>query len=201
MINLLPPEIKQGYSYARRNVGLRKWLFVFLFALIGLGGLATYGLLTIRQSQQTYEQKVAQTEATFAKENYADTQKRVKDIGDSFKLVLKVLGQEVLFSKLLQQIATTIPPRANLTALNINQVQGAIDISANAVDYNTATQFQVNLADPDNKIFSKADIISINCNADPTKVANAQYPCTVNIRALFAPENPFLFINSKGVKK
>jgi Tfp pilus assembly protein PilN len=195
MINLLPPELKTGYRYARRNVGLRKWIAAFLIALLGLGALATYGLLTLQQSTRHYTDQIASTQAAFEKEQFSATQKRVLSISNDFKLVVKVLGQEVLFSQLLKQVAAIIPANANLTSLDIAQVQGAIDITANATDYNTATQVQVNLADPANKIFSKADIISINCSsANP---ANAQYPCAVNVRALFATNNPFLFINNK----
>lgn len=198
MINLLPPEIKDGYRYGRLNVALRKWVAACLIALLGLGGLATYGLVTIRQSTIDYNQRIAASEALFQKENFFGVQKQVQDISSSFKLVVKVLGQEVLFSQLLKQIAGAIPPKANLTGLNISQVQGGIDISAIATDYNTATQVQLNLADPKNKIFSKADLVGITCN--DTAALNPRYPCTVKVRALFAKDNPFLFINNKAVK-
>jgi Tfp pilus assembly protein PilN len=196
MINLLPPEVKQSYHYARRNVQLRRWVMICLVALIGLGAITTYGLLRVHQLTNQNSRQIAATQHLFQKENFAGTQRQVQDISSSFKLVVKVLGQEVLFSQLLKQIAATIPPKANLTGLNINQTQGGIDISAVATDYNTATQVQVNLADPANKIFSKADIISVTCNS--ANNLNPKYPCTVNIRALFAANNPFLFINSKG---
>lgn len=196
MINLLPPGMKTGYSYARRNVVLRRWVVLFVVALVGLGAIATYGLLTFKQSSVSHRQEIAATQERFKREQYEATQKRVQDMSNSFKLVVKVLGREVLFSKLITQIAAAIPPNANLTALNISQTQGGIDISANAIDYKTATQVQVNLADPDNKIFSKADIVSITCENNPDTAKTSQYPCTVNIRALFAPNNPFLFINS-----
>ncbi len=201
MINLLPPELKSGYRYAQRNVGLRRWVVLFLIALVGLGGIATYGLLSLQQSSAHYSNQIAATEANFQKEQFSATQQQVKDIGTSFKLVVKVLGQEILFSQLLKQIATTIPTNTNLTGLNINQTQGAIDISANAIDYNAATQVQINLADPKNKIFSKADIVTIGCNTDPTNAATkSPYPCTVTVRALFATNNPFLLINNKVAK-
>ena len=198
MINLLPPDLKDSYRYARRNVGLRKWVITFAIAFIGLGGLATYGLLTMQQQTNHYNQEVAKGEATLQKENFAGTQAQAQEVSNSFKLVVKVLGQEVLFSQLLKQIAATIPPKANLTGLNISQTTGGIDISAIAPDYTTATQVQVNLADPHNKIFSKADIVNIACSS--TNAADPAYPCTVNIRALFSPNNPFLFINSKAAK-
>jgi hypothetical protein len=198
VINLLPPEIKSGYRYARSNVTLRKWVIMCAIAIVGLGAIATYGLLAIHQSSNHYNSQIAATEAQFQKEHYTQTQQQVQDISNSFKLVVNVLGQEILFSKLIQQIAAAIPIKANLTALNISQTQSAMDITINAADYATATQAQVNLSDPANKIFSKADIVSINCDA---KAANGQqYPCNVNIRALFASNNTFLFINSKGMK-
>jgi hypothetical protein len=201
MINLLPPDIKNGYRYARSNVLLRQWVTIFIVALVGLGAIATFGLLSIHQSSRSYEKQIAVSDALFQKENYTAVQKRVEDISGSFKLVVNVLGQEILFSQLIKQIAATIPPKANLTGLNINQAQSAIDITANAVDYNTATQVQVNLADPTNKIFSKADIVNISCISKTDAVPTSSgYPCTVNIRALFSNNNTYLFINSKGAK-
>ncbi|HVX24345.1 MAG TPA: hypothetical protein VG992_03325 [Candidatus Saccharimonadales bacterium] len=195
MINLLPPEVKQSYRFGRRNISLRRWVLAFLIALVGLGGLTTYGLLSLRQSTTHYQHQVKATEALFAQEKYSQTEAEVKDISNSFKLVVKVLSQEVLFSQMIKQIGALIPDNAALTGLTISQVQGALDISAVASDYSTATQIQVNLADPANKIFSKADLVSISCN---TKTAvNPALPCSVTIRALFAEANPFLFINSQ----
>lgn len=199
MINLLPSEIKSSYVYAKRNVVLQKWVALCLAALVGLACLGTLGLLTMRQSQVHYAQEAAAANSAFKKEKYDVTQKQVKDMSNSFKLVVKVLGQEVLFSQLLKQIASTIPTNANLTGLNISQTTGGIDITANATDYKTATQVQVNLADPSNKIFSKADIVSINCSS--ADAAASAYPCTVNIRALFGNNNPFLFINNNKAAK
>lgn len=201
MINLLPPEIKSGYSYARSNVILRQWVVIFLISLVGLGAIATFGLLTIHQSSIHYTKLITASDADFKKENYALTQKRVEEITGSFKLVVKVLGQEVLFSELIKQIGASMPSNANLIGLNISQTTGGLDITANATNYATATQVQVNLADPKNKIFSKADIVNISCSTKNDEGINAtKYPCVVNIRALFAKDNPFLFINNKSVK-
>ena len=158
MINLLPPDVKSSYVYARRNVALRRWVALFVIALIGVGVIGTYGLVKIQQSTDTYNAQIASTEKVFKEAKFAETQKQIQDISGSFKLVVKVLEQEVLFSQLLKQIAATIPANANLATLNISQTTGGIDISAVAKDYATATQVQVNLADPDNKIFSKAGI-------------------------------------------
>ena len=195
MINLLPPEVKEEYRYGLRNTALVNWVSAFIVALLGLGVIATYGLLTMQNSTADYENKVAISQKSLKDQNLDGTEKQVKDITTNLKLVVQVLSKEVLFSKLLKQVATVIPANARLKGLNISQTTGAIDITAEAKDYQTATQVQVNLQDPHNQIFSKADIVSIQCAA---AAQNSQYPCTVQIRALFSNNNPYLFINSKG---
>lgn len=194
MINLLPPDTKNGYRYARGNVALRKWIVLFLVSIVGLAAIATIGSLRIHTASQENSKAITASRATLVKEDFDGTQKRVEEISSSFKLVVKVLGQEILFSKLIKQIATTIPVGANLTGLNINESQSVVDITAEAVDYRTATQVQVNLADPNNRIFSKADIVNVDCKTQSTA---GHFPCTITIRALFMGNNEFLFINEK----
>lgn len=196
MINLLPPDIKDGYRYAQRNMTLRKWVVGCMIALVGLGFIATYGLLALQKSTNYYNHKIAASEALFKKEDFAGTQAHVQDISNSLKLVVKVLGKEVLFSQLIKQIGASMPVNANLTGLDINGVQGGLDITADAADYKTATQVQVNLSDPANKIFDKADIVNIKCDGAKSKT----YPCQVTVRALFTKDNPFLFINNKAAR-
>jgi len=195
MINLLPSDLRDSYRYGRRNVVLRRWVVMCLLAFVGLGMISTYGLFNLHQSTVTYNKKIADSQATLQKEQFTQTESQIKDISSSFKLVTQVLQQEVLFSQLITHIAAIIPTNANLSGLNISQTKGAIDISAIATDYNTATQVQINLASPDNKVFSKADITSVTCNS--ASAVDPRYPCTVNLKALFAPNNPFLLINSQ----
>jgi Tfp pilus assembly protein PilN len=194
MINLLPPETKEAYRYARRNRMLIHWITAAVLCLAGglllLGG----GYLYLNQSIKTTNQQIADSNRQLQAQNLTAVQKQVTTISNNLKLVVNVLSKEVLFSKLLKQLASVTPGNAILTNLVITQAQGGIEITAQTTDYNAATQLQVNLADPKNQIFSKADIISINCGS----TAGGKYPCTVDIRALFATDNPFLFINDKG---
>ncbi len=111
---------------------------------------------------------------------------------------MQVLSREVLFSKLLTQIAAVTPTNTSLTDLSISNVAGSLDITAISSDYQSATQLQVNLEDPRNKIFSKADIQNITCNPDAT---DPRYPCSVRIKALFSDDNPFLFINKSAATR
>lgn len=198
MINLLPPETKSAYRYAEKNVKLSHWVIAGVISLLGLGIIGTYGWLSLHQSIKSYDHQIAATQTILKQQKQKETYQHVQDITSSFRLVVQVLSKEVLFSQLLKQMGTVMPPGSNLTDLNISQVQGALDITASARDYQTATQVQVNLADPTNKIFAKADLVSIVCNTK--NATDPQHPCTVTLRALFAPNNPFLFINQKGTK-
>jgi len=196
MINLLPPDIKENYRYAHRNRVLMHWVtvtgFCFLGALLLVGG----GYLYLRQSVNTTTKQIAASQQELESQNLTKVQNEVTNISNNLKLVVQVLSKEILFSQLMQHLGTVTPSNAVLTNLNITQTQGGVEIVAKTANYNATTQLQLNLSDPKNQIFSKADIVSITCDAtsiDP-------YPCSVDIRALFATDNPFLFINSKGTK-
>lgn len=195
MINLLPPEVKSGYHFARRNVILRHWVTAFLVALIGLGVLGTYGLLALHESTMSYNGQIVAAQATLQKEQLNQTKRQVEDMSNSLKLAVQVLSNEVLFSKLIQQIGAVMPGGTVLTGLTIGQVQGGLELTAQSTDYTAGTQIQVNLADPTNKIFSKVDIESIKCGGGTEATTQSIYQCKVQLRALFNADNAFLFIN------
>jgi hypothetical protein len=196
MINLLPPEIKAGYHYARRNVQLRRWVVMSLIALIGLMAVGTFGLVTLHQSTTGYSNQVVGAEAQLQKDNLKQTTQQVQDISNSLRLAVQVLSKEVLFSKLITQIGAVMPNGAVLSELNINTEDTGLDLDADTTNYNTATQVQVNLSAPSNKIFAKVDIVNITCSN--VQAVNPQYPCVAQFRALFNTKNPFLFINQGG---
>lgn len=193
MINLLPPEVKSGYRYARRNVVLRRWVIAFLVALAGLGILGTYGLLALHQSTADYDRQIAAAQEQLQKDRLNQTKQQVEDMSNSLKLAVQVLSNEVLFSKLIQQIGAVMPDGTVLTGLNIGEVKGGLELTAQSTNYTAGTQIQVNLTDPANKIFSQVDIENIKCGG--ANVTQGAYPCKMQLRALFNPNNAFLFIN------
>ena len=196
MINLLPPDLKDAYRYAHRNVRLARWVIAFGFSLIIFAAISTAGMIYLHQSDQGYVTDIAMKQASLKSQNQDAIQSQVKDISDSLKLAVQVLSKEVLFSKLLTQLATVTPSNVVMTDLNITESQTGINISARAANYAAATQLYVNITDPANKVFSKADIVNISCDA-----SDPQYPCSVTIRALLAPNSPFLFINNGGASQ
>lgn len=197
MINLLPSTLKEQYLYGRRNTVLRRWAIAMVVGLAGVAVVGAFGMFYMQKSINSYSQQTARTEALLKEQKLGDIQKHSEEITNSLKLVVNVLSREVLFSQLLKRIGSVTPPNVSLTDLSISQIAGALEIKAISSDYQSATQLQVNLQDPANKIFSKADIQNISCSPTPS---DPRYPCTITIRALFSDNNPFLFIN-KGQQK
>lgn len=191
MINLLPTQYKQDILYARRNLRLAHWSGILLSSFVLFALVTVSGLFYMSKATADYTQQANATQDQLKIQKLDETKVRLQSISDSFKLVLQVLNRQILFSKLLQQIGVAMPSGATLSSLSINKVQGGVDINAVAKDYDTATQVQINLQDPKNQIFEKADIVSISCVSGATGPA-AEYPCTVTIRALFAKNNPFI---------
>lgn len=196
MINLLPPASKQDVALARRNLKMLKLSIVLIVALVGIAAITVSGLFYMEQTKTALLDQNQKSTQTIEAQQLGDVQKQAEEMSGNIKLATDVLSQQVLFSKLLRQIGAVMPANTVLKSLSIGKTDGAVDLSAVAKDYNTATQIQVNLSDPDNKIFDKADIISITCESG----GGGDYPCTIQVRARFNKTNNFLFINP-GSKK
>ena len=196
MINLLPPDYKSQITFARMNTTLKNWAIASLIGVLGVVAVIAAGHLFMSQSTKSWQKQVNDTQEQLKTQKLEETQKRVTEISDSVKLAGQVLSKQVLFSKLLTQVGAAMPNGTSLQSLSINAPAGGIDLSAVATSYQSATQVQINLSDPANKIFEKADIVSATCQDNSeTKV---EYPCQVTIRALFAKDNVFQY--SAGAK-
>lgn len=196
MINLLPLQTKKSIAYARHNTMLRRWIAATLLGVTGILAVLVFGHLNITSSTATWQKQIDETKQRLSAQKLEETQKRVTEISDSVKLASQVLSKQILFSKLLAQIGAVMPEGTSLQSLSIASVEGGIDLSAVAKDFQTATQVQVNLSDPENKIFEKADIVSTTC-AD---TQDTDYPCQITLRALFAKDNIFQYSSNTKQK-
>lgn len=196
MINLLPDDVKTNIMYARRNTKLRKWVVALSGVLVGVFVFLAAGHLYIASTTSRYSEQVAKAEESLKAQKIDETEKRLQDLSSNLKLIIQVLSKEVLFSKLLRQAGAVMPPGSVLSSIELSKVEGGIDLSAEAQDYETASRIQVNLQDPSNKLFDKVDIIQVNCGN-----TEGRYPCRVTLRAQFAKNNPYTFINSSGAKQ
>lgn len=190
MINLMPPELKQEIIFARRNTLLLHWAIGALIIIGGLFAVISAGRYYVQQSIGLITQDIAQAQANLQSQSLTEAEQRVEEISTQTKLAVQVLSRQLLFSKLLRQIGTVMPEGTALTSLDVSQISGGIDLDATALNTNAATQIQINLQDPANKIFEKADINSIDCTGGGGRL----YPCDVSLRALFGDNRQFYFL-------
>ncbi len=218
MINLLPQDQQKSILYARHNTRLLHWCLIMvstIFVLIAMWGV---GYFYISSSITSYNNEISSKQEDLKSQNLEETQKRIEDLSNNLKLILQVLSKEVLFSKVFKQIGAVMPDGSVLSSVEINKVEGGLDLTARAKNYDTGTQIQVNLSDKSNKLFQKVDIVSVSCTTgtsstnsssttttststtsdSTTTTDSSKYPCTVSLRALFSTDNPFLFINKSG---
>lgn len=197
MINLLPTATKQSYGHARQNVGLRRWVIRISLAIVVQLCIVAGGMWYIANTAKSLAAENETAKKVLSDQKLEETQKQLSQIGTDLKLVNQVLSKQVQFSELLKQVGSSMPSGAVLTDLSIGKVSGGIDIKAAAVSQATATQIQLNLQDPSNKVFDKVDIVNITCSDTSY---GGKYPCSVQLRASFNSCNQFLVI-SNGCQK
>jgi len=200
MINLLPPDVKQEYRYARFNYRLMRWCLALAGVVVGITLIASSGLVIVKAQSADYQAQINDANVDLARQNNDQIQSQVTAVSSNIRLMANVLSKQVLFSQLLNRLGSLTPSDVKLTNLSVSQEADAIQVTATARTYEAATQLQANLSDPDNRIFSKADIVSISCEQAATATTTSDYPCTVDIKALFLENNPFLFINTGKAK-
>lgn len=192
MINLLPPERAAAIRYARQNTRLRVWLIGMAVAILGLIFILLSGWFYIHSQATGLKNDIDLTNQQLKDQNLAKVQADAKEITGDIKVINQVLGSEVRFSDLIQNIGQDMPPGTILSSLQLGKVVGALDLTANAKDYQSAAQVAANLSDPANGLFTKVDIISIACGAQEGSKA---YPCTVSLKALFSGDVKTKFLS------
>lgn len=190
MINLAPKTHKESLRYARRNSMLWRWLMGVLIITFFAIAVIIAGKIHLQSEINRVEALNKEASEQLQADNLEETLDEIEAVSSNLKLIIDVLSNRVIFSKLITQIGSVMPDGAILSDIEISETQGGIDLIATARDYNTATQVQVNLEDPDNKIFDKVDLVGVECISD-TDI----YPCRIVMRALFTESNPYLFIN------
>lgn len=195
MINLLPPEVKENILYARRNTMLLRWLVALAIGIAGVMAVIGFGYLYLSQTTKNTSHQAEMLREDLERQKLAETQKQVTDIGSDLDTAVQVLSRRILFSDLIKRIGTISPPGTVLTRLNLSEIDGAIELRFLATDYLAASKLHVNLQNPENRIFQRAEPTLVQCGAESSGDNSGDYPCSTNIKALFGDNSPYLFIN------
>lgn len=193
MINMLPSEYVDVIRHSKLGEHLVRWLFSLVAAIFGLLIIFTLGWLYLDHQTKTLTSEVAGGKSQLEQQNLSGVKKDAEQISKDIKVINQVLSREIRFSELIQEIGKAMPPGTILGGLTLAKVDGSIDLTASAKDYTTGAQIALNLSDPKNNLFSRADIISINCTSSDTA-----YKCGVSLKALFSKNSKNQFLNVPG---
>lgn len=215
MINLLPSDNKKSFLFAKLNQALLKIIIVLIIGIILMVGIGVYGNLQLNAALNSNQNQIKAANIILNKDQLTATENKIASLSNDFRLLVKVLSSEVIFSTLLTKLANSLPNGASLTGLQIsNPVAGsAINLTLQVPNYQLATQVQLNLANPNNGLFSHADIENITCGTSassasagsispnaPTSSNQGSSLCTMNITAQFSNNSQYLFINQNQLK-
>lgn len=192
MINLLPNDYKLSLRYGRLNIRLGQWLGISTIIIAGVILILGLGWLYMDQQIKDLNRAITTTEDQLKIQNLEEVQKQADEISQNIRVINQVLGREIRFSSLIQEIGKVMPTGTVLNSLTLSEkVNGAVDLNASTKNSTAAAQIAINLSDPKNNIFAKVDIVNVNCSLE-----KKAYPCTATFRALFDQKTAERFINA-----
>lgn len=213
MINLMPNDIKEQLVYGRRNRLLLRWMFAVFMVIVVVAAMTVFGQYYINRNVNSLQAVAKITKQRIEDQNLAAVQKDILTLSNNFKIVTQLLSKQLLFSKMFVKIGGIIPNGAILNSITLSTTNSALDLNVVATNREAATQAFVNISDPKNGLFEKADLISVNCtsktDAPSTSTSAAssamasKYPCTALIKVVLTNDSSFYFLNTitPGVKK
>lgn len=204
MINLLPDSLKQEFTYGRKNRLLLRWLFATLSIIIIVLAMTVFGQFYVNRNVNSLQSVAKVTQKRIASQNLASVQKDIQTLSNNFTTVTQLLSKQLMFSKLFTKIGSIMPSGAILSGITLSTTNSALDLNVIAVDREAATQAFVNISDPKNGLFEKADLLSLNCTtkneatatSTATAIATSKYPCTAMIKVVIKKDSAFYFLNS-----
>lgn len=191
MINLLPPAMKKEIRAARINVVLARycWLFVisgiFLAAIFGVGlYITTQDKAIAEKEKQNYQLEI---------DKYKDVKKESEAFSANLKSAKSILSSEVVFSKLITDIAAVLPTGVILSNLNITTTTlgTPFSLTARAITYQNAVDLKTNLEN--SPLFEQISIQSTT--QSPTNIVSEsyidrRYPVTVTLNVTLTKQKP-----------
>jgi hypothetical protein len=199
MINLVPPVYKAEIIYSRKNKKILNWVVSMVFVIVAVVGLAIFGQFYINKNVNNLQKVAGITKERISSQDLESTQKEMEQLSSNFKTIIQLLSKQLLFSKILDKTGSIMPTGTALSGITIATNDSSIDLQVLGVDKNSTTQAFINISDPKNGLFDKADLVSITCS---TQNSIANFPCQAQIKATIKNDSSFYFINSLGgVKK
>lgn len=176
MINLLPYEYKDEIRAARTNVILVRYIAILVLAAIVLGGLVFGAYLALNGTKASAELKAAENTARLSQ--FQQTKVRADSFRADLATAKTILDNNVSFSKLIYEIADTVPRGVVLDDLTLdpNTFGSSVSVNASAKTFNDASKLRDAFI-ANNQVFSNVQIQTIR--SSETNAAGDAYPVKI----------------------
>ena len=185
MINLLGPEDKKQLRAARSNVVLLRYYFLAFLLIAGSGAILGFGFYIAEMQKNSAQASLVQAEDDT--QDYEKVKRQSEEFSKNLSVAKQILAAEVVYSKMITDIASTIPPGTILTSLSLTPetINKKMELSFKTKNYNEGIQLKTTLENSD--LFSDVSITSITSKDEST--GDSTYPTNVNISAMLHPRN------------
>ena len=191
MINLLSPEDKKQLRAARVNTILLRYYFLVVIIIAGAGGILAGGFYIADQNKNSSRVELSQAENDTA--DYTKIRQQSEEFANNLKVAKQILATEVVYSKMITDIASIIPAGTVLNSLSLtpDTISKKMELSFKTKSYDQGIQLKTALENSD--LFSDVSITNITSKGQEGEGA---YPTDVNISAKFHQRN--ILANSSG---
>ncbi|HPR09979.1 MAG TPA: hypothetical protein PLJ04_00180 [Candidatus Saccharibacteria bacterium] len=192
MINLLPADVKQDIGYARKNKVLFSWIIILLILLLAIVITIGFGLFFITQRANNLNRLATISEQRVVDQNLAEYQQKAEVFSNDLDIAVKLLENQLLFSKIIRTIGSVLPPGVTLGTLDYSAEDEVLTLNVNGADQRLITTAFENISSSQEKtdnLFTKADLLKIDCNS-------LEGGCTGSIVVLLNKNSEFYLINN-----
>lgn len=191
MINLLSPDDKKLLRAARTNTILLRYYLLAVLVIAGASVVLAGGFYIADQNKNNFQVELSRAESDTA--DYAKVRQQSEEFANNLKIAKQILATEVVYSKMITDIANTIPAGTILTSLTLTPetISKKMELSFKTKSYDQGIALKSTLEDSD--LFSDVSITNITSKGEE---GSGAYPTDVNISAKFHPRN--ILTNSPG---
>ncbi len=191
MINLLPSDVKRDIGYARKNKVLWTWIVILWLFLVAVVAIIAFGTFFISQRASNLNRLVAISEQRVKDQSLTDYQKKAEVFSSDLNTAVKLLENQLLFSKIIRTIGSVLPPGVTLGTLDYSVEDEILTLNVEGKDQRAISTAFENISNGQqisNNLFTKADLLKVDCNSDEQK-------CTGSIVVLLNKNSEFYLLN------
>jgi len=178
VINLLPDSHKSEIRAARANVLLVRYIAILAAAIAVLSGIIAAAYVVLDEKETLAESLVEAHNAKMAP--YEATRTEAEALRASLSDAKAILDQKVSYTKLVYEIADSLPQGVVLDTLELDSslLGSPMTINARAKTFESASQLKDKFASK-SAIFSDVKLLSLESGS--TNVSNDEYSIQVSV--------------------